>query len=167
MQGGDVFTVGQVPVFDGEKFAPGSNDALLSGYGGLAMNLTAGKVADATIINDWDAVTPLGGTALQMTPDPVTGIITVAQDGIYEVNFSCNISGLGNNVDYFFELLSTAGATTFGSHVVGSNNVSSQSTGFSLMVDGSAAGAIAIVAHSDADNGYDVVSMSLTVTRIG
>lgn len=165
LQGGEVFEIGNVPVYDGEKFAPGNNDALLNGFGGLVTSLTVGRVADASLINDWDAVMPLGGTPLQMTPDPVTGIIVVDQDGVYEVNFQCNIQGLGNNTDYFFQLISTSGATTFGSHVVGSNNVSSQSTGFSLTVAGTAAGQIAVAASGGGN--YDIVSASFSVTRVG
>ena len=167
LQGGEVFTVGQVPVFDGSKFVPGINEVLVLGYGGLVEGLSAGRVADGSIMADWDGVMPLGGTALQMTPDPVTGIITVDQTAIYQVDWQCNIANLANNQDYFFELVGTGGATGFGTHVVGSNNVSSQSSGFSLMLAGTAAGQIAVTADSIADSSFDVVSMSFTVNRIG
>jgi hypothetical protein len=167
LQGGGVFSVNEVPVFDGEKFAPGSQTALLHGYGGLATNGSVAEVADGTLIDGWDTATPLGGTPLQMTPDPVTGVVTVDQDGVYQVDFSCNVSALANNQDYFFQLISTSGASGFGSHIVGSNNVSSQSTSFSLTMSGTATGQVGVSAHSTGDLTYTIVSMSLTVTRIG
>ena len=167
IQGGEVFSVDEVPVWDGEKFAPGSNSALLSGYGGLVKTLEAGIVADGSVISNWDAVMPLAGTPLQMTPDPVTGIITVDQIGIYQIDFQCNIATLANNQDYFFELVVGLGATGFGTHVVGSNNLSSQSTGFSLLSAGTVGGQMAVTADNAGSNTFDAISVSFTCTRIG
>jgi len=167
LQGGDVFNVGEIPVFDGEKFAPGVNVALVLGYGGLAVASSVLRVADGTLIADWDVVMPLSSVPLQMTPDPVTGIITVDQAGVYQIDFQCNIQNMDNNKDYFFELIDTNGTTGLGSHIVGSNNVSSQSTGFTLMTTGAAAGQIAIGSNSLDNSGYDIVSMTFICTRIG
>jgi len=167
MQGGEVFGVDDVPVWDGSKFVPGTNDALANAYGGLVTALSVGRTADGSLIDDWDVVTPLGGTPLQVTPVIATGVVTVAIDGVYQVSFSINASNLVNNENYFFELTSSGGPTGFGSHIEGSNNVNSQSTGFDLMVDGSAGGAIGVLAHSDSNSGFDIVSSSFSVTRIG
>ena len=167
MQGGDVFNVDQVPVWDGEKFAPGSNSALLLGYGGLTTVLSAGHVADGSIIDDWDAVMPLGGVPLQMTPDPVTGLITVDQDGIYQVDFNIGLTSLANNIGYVFTLVLGGVDTNFGCAVGGSNNVSEQTTGFTLQVSGSVGGTVGVDATAPAGQGFDIVNGTLTVTRIG
>ncbi len=167
LQGGDVFSVGEIPVFDGAKFAPGINAALVLGFGGLVKTLEVGIVANGDIIADWDAVMPLGGSALQMTPNPTLGIITVDQQAIYQIDWQANLASLTNNQDYFFELVVGGIPTTFGTHIVGSNNVSSQSSGFSLMAAGDVAGTLAVTADNAGSNTFDVVSMSLTCTRIG
>lgn len=167
LQGGNVFSVGQVPVYDGDKFVPGVNQVLVLGYGGLIDSLSVARIADGSIMDAWDAVMPLGDTPLQMTPDAVTGIITVDQDGVYDVQFQGNFVNLVNNQDYFFELIDGAGPTGVGANIVGSNNVSSQSTGFNIMIPGTVGGQIAISAANIGDNLFDVVSMTFTVTRIG
>lgn len=165
MQGGEVFEIGNVPVFDGDKFAPGSNSALLNGFGGLVSGLSLGHVADGGLIDDWDGVTPIGGVPLQVTVNAATGVLTVDQAGVYDIKFQCNVSSLANNQDYFFELLTDAGLTGFGTHVVGSNNVSSQSTGFVMQIVGEADGQVGVVVSGG--SGYDIVSASFSVTRVG
>ena len=165
LQGGNVFQVGNVPVFDGEKFAPGNNDALLNGFGGLITALSVGYLADGSLIDDWDAVMPLLDVPLQVTVDAATGVLTVDQDGIYIVDFQCNVTNLANNQDYFFQLLTSAGLTGFGSHISGSNNVNSQSTGFTIQVAGTAGGQLGVVVSGG--SAYDIVSASFSVTRIG
>lgn len=169
MQGGDVFTTNTVPVYDGEKFAPGAPAALLNGFGGLAIQGSDARTADGTAINDWDAVMPLnGGTPLQMTPNATTGIITLDQAGTYEASLTFSIQGMANNRDYFFELQTAAGATGYGVSIVGSNNVTSQSGGFSLQANSLAGGSFSILANSQGNSDpYTIVSMSLSCKRIG
>lgn len=167
LQGGGVFSSGEVPVFDGEKFVPGINQVLVLGYGGLALGESLLHTADGSIIDNWGNAMPLGGVPQQMTPDPVTGIITVNQDGVYDLAWTANLAGLANNEDYFFELVVSGGPTGFGTHIVGSNNVSSQSGGFSLMVQGSVGSELAVTADNLTDSTFDIVSMSLTCSRIG
>ena len=167
MQGGEVFGVDSVPVWDGTKFAPGTNDALLLGYGGLTTVLSAGHVADGSLIDDWDAIMPLGAVPLQVTPDPVTGIIAISQAGIYEIDFNIGLTNLANNIGYVFTLVTEGGSTNFGCAVGGSNNVSEQTTGFSLQVVGTSGGLVAVDATAPAGQGFDVVNATFTVKRIG
>jgi hypothetical protein len=162
----ETFSVDNIAVFDGTKFAPGTDSGLLLANGGLAENLSLGRVADGSVIADWDAITPLNGTPVQTTPDPATGVITVAQAGTYHVSFNCSIQGLTNNQDYYFELYISGGATGYGTHIVGSNNVSAQSSGFSITADGPAGSAVAVVASNASNSTYDIVSMSFMVNRI-
>ena len=166
MQGGEVFGVDDVPVWDGAKFSPGTNSALLNAYGGLVTTLSAGHIADGSILDFWDAVTPLGGVPLQTTPVAATGVITTAISGTWEIKFECNVAGLTNNQDYFFQLTAPSGDTGFGTHVVGSNNVSSQSTGFVITLT-APAGAVAVVVSNSGNNPFDIVSGTLSVNRIG
>lgn len=168
LQGGNVFNVGTVPVFDGEKFVPGINEVLVLGYGGLVTEGSIAEVADGALVDSWGASMPLDGIPLQMTVDTGAGTITVLQDGVYEINFSFNVTDLANNQDYFFELVgSISGDSGFGTHVVGSNNVSSQSGSFTVLADASNGNAVGIRASSTGDQLYTIISMSFTVKRIG
>ena len=167
MQGGEVFNIDNVPVWDGEKFAPGSNSALLLGYGGLAVALSVGHVADGAIIDDWGAVSPFGGVPLQVTPVAATGIITVGQSGVYEINFQLNAANLANNISYIYTAVLNGISTNFGCAIAGSNNVSEQSSGFTMLVDATAADTIAVDATAPAAQTFDVVNASLTVKRVG
>ena len=166
MQGGLVYEVDQVPVWDGSKFAPGSNSALLLGFGGLATSSSAGHLADGSIIDDWDAITPLGGTPLQVTPN-LNGNILIAQAGIYEVGFNIGLSNLDNNISYVFLLVVDGVPQAFGAAVAGSNNVTEQATGFTLQSSISAGVNVAVNANSPADQGFDIVNATFTVRRIG
>lgn len=167
LQGGNVFGVDSVPVWDGEKFAPGTNSALLLGYGGLAVALSAAHVADGSIIDDWSVTSPIGGTPLQTTPDITTGNILIAQAGVYSVGFALNAADLANNVSYVFTLVIDGVSTDFGCALAGSNNVSEQSTGFSLMVEVAAGVNVAVDATAPASQTFDIVNASFTVKRIG
>jgi len=166
LQGGNVFQVDDVPIFDGEKFIPGTTSAIARGYGGLASTASAGYIADGSTIDNWDQATPLGGTPLQVAPNVAAGVIITAVDGTWDINFQCNITSLANNEDYFFELSGPGGGTGFGTHVVGSNNVSSQSTGFVLQIT-APAGAFGVTAFNVGSNTFDIISASLSLTRIG
>ncbi len=166
-QTGEVFSVDDIPTFDGEKFVPGSNTGLAHGYGGLAIEGSIVYTADGSLIDNWTQVMPIAGTPLQTTPNATTGIITVDQTGTYIVNFTCNISALSNNADYIFVLFVAGGSTGFGTHVVGSNNLSSQTTSFSLQVDGAIGAQIAVSVDSIGNDNFTVISASLSVQRIG
>ena len=167
MQGGEVFNVDQVPVWDGAKFSPGTNSALLLAYGGLAVALSAGHTADGSLIDDWDAATPLFGVPLQTTPDIVTGNILIAQAGVYDIGFELNAAGLANNISYVFTLVINGVSTNFGCAIAGSNSVSEQSTGFSLMADIGSAINVAVDATAPASQSFDIINASFTVKRIG
>ena len=167
MQGGGVFGIDSVPVWDGEKFAPGTNSALLLGYGGLVTALSAGHTADGSLIDDWDALTPLNGVPLQTIPSIPTGDITVLQAGTYEISFNIGLSNLANNISYVFALVINGISTNFGCAVSGSNNLSEQTTGFTLQATIGAAIVIGVSATAPASQTFDVVNATLTVRRIG
>ena len=167
LQGGDVFGVGTIPVWDGEKFAPASNDGLLLGYGGLVTALSAGHTADGGLVDDWDATTPLNGVPLQTIPSVPTGDITILQAGTYEIAFNIGLANLANNISYLFELIINGISTNYGCAVSGSNNLSEQTTGFTLQATIGAAIVIGVSATAPASQTFDVVNATLTVKRIG
>ena len=167
MQGGDVFGVDSVPVWDGDKFAPGTNSALLLGYGGLAVALSAAHTADGSIIDNWDVTTPLFGVPLQTVPSVPTGNILISQSGVYDVGFEMNAANLSNNISYVFSLVINGVSTNFGCAIAGSNSVSEQSTGFFLLADISAGVNVAVDATAPASQTFDIVNASFTVKRIG
>lgn len=160
------FVVDTVPVYDGEKFVAGSQTGLANAYGGLAMNEVAGFVADGTALDGWEGVMPLGGSPVNVTPNASTGVIVVSQPGTYDVTFSANLGGLTNANSYFFELAGNGTGLGFGSIVVGSVQVDTQSTSFSLQVQAAGGGNISILV-TGAGAGFDVISASITVSRIG
>ncbi len=159
------FNLDAIPVFDGEKFVPGTQTGLALTYGGLAMNQNAGYTADGSVLAGWDGVMPINGTPLLTTPDPVTGLVTVNSDGVYTVEFNCQVANVTNGLTYFFELITAAGLSGFGGAIVGSNQVDSQSVSLSLQVQASAGGTEGVAVSGG--SGYDVIQSSLTVTRIG
>ena len=167
MQGGEVYGVDSVPVWDGTKFSPGTNSALLLGYGGLAVALSAGHTADGSIIDNWDAVTPLFGVPLQTIPSAPTGNILISQAGVYDVGFELNAANLTNNVSYVYTLVINGVSTNFGCAIAGSNNVSEQSSGFALMAQIGAGVNVAVDATAPASQSFDIVNASFTVKRIG
>lgn len=159
------FVVDTVPVYDGEKFVAGSQTGLANAYGGLAMNSVSGFSADGTPLDRWTAVTPANGSPVNVTPNASTGIIDIAQAGTYEITFSSNLSALINAATYFFELYTDAGASGFGSVVIGSNQVDTQSTSFSLQATADAGSALAV--YVSGGSGFDIISASISVSRIG
>jgi hypothetical protein len=166
MQGGEVFGVDDVPAWDGGKFAPASNSALLYSYGGLSDGAGQVIAADGTAIGNWDAVMPVDGTPQQMTVDAVAGTLGALLDGTYEVSFSLNCTGLTNAIDYDFFLSRDGIATGVVARITGSNQVDSQSTSFTAMITGAAGGFVSILAVGGGNN-FTVGSMSLSAKRIG
>jgi hypothetical protein len=159
--------VDNVPAWDGEKFAPASNSALLLGYGGLVTTASLGHIADGSVIDDWEEITPLLGTPLQTTPDPVTGLVTIVQAGVYRVDFSGTFTGMFNNESYNIVLQVNGGNLAFGAVIDASNNVSSQTASFNLMAQATGGGTVGVAVENAGSSGYDVTTASLTVTRIG
>lgn len=159
------FVVDTVPVYDGEKFVAGSQTGLANAFGGLVMNQVSGFTADGTPLDRWTNVAPLNGTAVNVTPNASTGIVDIGQAGTYDVTFSANLGGLTNAATYFFELYSDAGASGFGALVIGSNQVDTQSTSFSIQATVEAGSALAI--YVSGGSGFDVISASVSVSRIG
>ena len=168
MQGGEVFGIDTVPVWDGEKFAPGTNSALLLAYGGLSSNLIAAVAADGSLIQNWDEATPLGGTPLQTVVDPVAGTVSVNQAGVYEVDFAANVAGLSNNQEYAFLLNVDGVDQAFGAIISGTNSVATAAVAFSLMVEAASTNIpLGVSVTNPGGNTYEIVTASLTVRRIG
>jgi hypothetical protein len=167
MQGGDVFSVGEVPVWDGAKFAPGVNAAIVLAFGGLVSTASAGHVADGSVINDWDAITPIGGSPLGVTPVAATGLITADVTGIYEISFDTNVGNLSNAVEYTFVYEIDGSPGPYGTIIKGSNNVEYQSAGFSLSIAVTAGQVVGVRATAPASETFDVISSTLSVSRIG
>jgi hypothetical protein len=166
MQGGEVFGVNDVPAWDGEKFAPATNSALLYSFGGLSDGAGQVITADGSEIGNWDAVLPVDGTPQQMTVDPVTGRLEALLSGTYEVTFAVNCTNLTNAQDYDFFMSRDGVATPVVARITGSNQVDSQSTSFNAMITGTAGGFVSILA-SGGGNNFTVGSMSFTAKRIG
>ena len=162
-----VWQLDNVPAWDGTKFAPASNSGLLLAYGGLATTEKPAADADGSVIDDWDEITPLLGTPLQMTPDPVTGLISAAQPGVYQIDFNANVNGLSNNQDYAFVLNVNGTNRDYGAFVAGSNNVSFANVSFSLSAQIPGGGTVGVAVINAGNNSYTVVSASLSVRRIG
>ena len=167
LQGGDVFGIDTVPAWDGEKFAPAANSALLLAYGGLVTAISAGHTADGGLVDDWDATTPLFGVPLQTIPSVPAGTITILQAGTYEISFNIGLANLSNNISYLFALVVNGVSTNFGSAVAGSNNLSEQTTGFTIQATIGAGIVIGVSATAPASQTFDVVNATLTVKRIG
>ena len=165
VQSGDVFSVDDVPVWDGTMFAPGTNSALLNAYGGLYEGPGAVIPADGTNIDTWSNVTPIGGTPKQVVVDAGLGTILVPQAGDYEIDFALNCGGLSNNQDYIFQVAVDSVSTSVGSIIVGSNQVDAQSTSFTITVTAVGGGVISIQASGGTT--FTVASMSFSVKRIG
>jgi hypothetical protein len=166
MQGGEVFGVDDVPAWDGEKFAPASNSALIYSFGGLSDGAGQVVTADGSEIGDWDTVMPVDGTPQQMTVDPVTGRLGALLSGTYEVIFALNCTGLTNAINYDFFLSRDGIATSIVARITGSNQVDSQSTSFTAMITGAAGGFVSILAVGGGAT-FTVGSMSLSAKRIG
>ena len=161
MQSGDVYGVDDVPVWDGEKFAPGTNSALLNAYGGLANSVGGPITADGTPMDDWDVITPLGGTPLQTTPNIVTGEILVAQSGVYDVTFSLDGLNFDNNIAYFFQLAADGVGLSFGGAITGSNQVTSQSISFELLSSIAAGVSVSVIVTAPASQTFDVLNSKI------
>ena len=168
MQGGEVWLTDQVPVWDGTKFAPGTNSALLLAYGGLTTNEGAVVAADGSLIQNWGAATPLNGTALQVTVDPVAGTLVVIPIGVYMVDFQCNVQGLVNNQEYEFRLNLDGVDTDYGAVISGTNSLSVGSASFSIMAETLGASIATGVSVTNAGgNTYQIVTASFNARRIG
>lgn len=159
--------VDEIPTWDGTKFAPGSSVGLLTAYGGLASSASAGYTADGSVIDDWDSTTPLAGSPKQTTPVIATGLITVVAAGVYQLNFSISVSNLTNNEEYLFQPVVDGTPLAFGAVINGSNNLSFQSTSFTLPAQIASGLEIGIGVTNGSSNTYDIVSASLSITRIG
>jgi hypothetical protein len=166
MQGGEAFGVDDVPAWDGTKFAPAANSALLYSYGGLVDGAGQVITADGSEIGNWAEVLPVDGVPQEMTVNPVTGRLEALLDGTYEVSFALNCTGLTNAVDYDFFLSRDGIATPVVARITGSNQVDSQSTSFNAMITGAAGGFASILAVGGG-NTFTVGSMSFTAKRIG
>lgn len=162
-----IWQLDNVPAWDGEKFSPASNSGLLLAYGGLATTEKPAAAADGSVIDDWDDITPLLGTPLQMTVDPVTGLISAAQPGVYQIDFAANVNGLNNNQTYSFVLNVNGTNRNYGAIVSGSNNVSYANVSFSLSAQIAGGGTVGVGVINAGNNNYTVVSASLSVRRIG
>jgi hypothetical protein len=123
--------------------------------------------ADGSLITDWDDVTPLLGTPLQMTADTAAGTLSAAQPGVYQVDFSANVNGLSNNQTYEFRLNVNGTNRDYGAIVSGSNNVSYANVSFSLSAQIPGGGTVGVGVVNTGNNNYTVVSASLSVRRIG
>lgn len=168
MQGGEVFGIDAVPVWDGEKFAPGTNSALLLAYGGLSTNSIAAVAADGSLIQNWDEVTPLGGTPLQTVVDPVAGTVAVNQTGVYQIDFSANVAGLANNQEYTFLLNIDGIDKNFGATISGTNSVETATVAFSIMSEAASTDIpIGVSVTNAGSSTYEIVTASLAVRRIG
>ena len=167
MQGGSSFSTDDIPVWDGEKFAPGTSSGLVNSYGGLGDGDDVVLSADGSNIQNWDEVLPLGGTPKQLIIDPVAGTIELTITGDYEVGFNINASALSNGVPYDFFLAVNGVPTFLYGEIVGSNQVQSQSTGFLLMFAGNAGSVLSIQPTAPAGENYTTRSMTFGVTRIG
>ena len=167
MQGEEVFAVDDVPVWDGEKFAPGTSSGLVNSYGGLADGDDVILSADGSNIQNWDEILPLNGTPKQLTIDAVAGTITLLQAGDYEVSFAINASDLVNGVPYDFFLALDGVPTFLFAEIVGSNQVQSQSTAFSLMTVGNIGSVLSMQPTAPAGQNYTTRSMTFSVKRIG
>ena len=164
VQNGDVFGVSDVPAWDGTKFVPASNSALIYAYGGLLIGNDTTKSADGSVIAGWGIAQPT--VPVQTTPDIVSGGITVALSGVYEINFTINCIDLTNNQEYLFSLTNGVITTDILAAMVGSNQVTSQTTSFSALFDGNAGGAIGVICDGGSQD-YTVIAASFTAKRIG
>ena len=164
VQNGDVFSVSDVPAWDGSKFVPASNSALIYAYGGLLIGNGTTKSADGSVIAGWDSIQP--NTPVQTTPDTVSGSISVALAGVYEVNFTIDCVDLQNNQDYLFYL--TNGVVTSGviAAMEGTTQIESQTTSFNALIDAGAGGLFGVICDGGSQD-YTVVTATLTVKRIG
>ena len=164
VQNGDVFSVSDVPAWDGSKFVPASNSALIYAYGGLLIGNGTTKTADGSVIAGWDSIHP--DTPVQTTPDIVSGDITVALAGVYEVNFTINCIDLTNAQNYLFYLTNGVITTDIVASIVGSNQVDSQTTSFTGLMDAAAGGVIGVTCDGGSQ-AYTVVAATTAVKRIG
>ena len=168
MQGGDIWSVDSVPAWDGTKFAPAANSGLLMAFGGLATNGLLAVPADGSLIQNWDEVTPLGGTPLQTIVDDVAGTIAVEQVGVYQIDFNANVAGLVNNQEYSFLLNVDGVDRAYGAIISGTNSLEVGSLGFSLMLEASNTGVLLGVSVTNGGgNDYEIVTASFAVRRIG
>jgi hypothetical protein len=165
MQGGEVWNVDNVPAWDGEKFAPATNSALLNAYGGLYEPAGAVIAADGTNIDGWDTITPVGGVPKQVIVDALLGTIQILQAGDYGVSFALNCGALTNSQDYDFLVAIDGIASVLGSRITGSNQVDAQSTGFDITFSASGGGILSIQASGGTT--FTVGSMSFGIKRIG
>jgi hypothetical protein len=161
------FVIGDAAVWDGEKFSPAVTTASVRAYGGLASNTGSSHIADGSIINDWDAVLPAGGTPLNTTPDPATGLVNLDLAGTYDVAFSATLTGMANNQEYRMVLYYNGAPRDFGGIIVGSNNIGFQNVSFALSATLAANDSIGVVAQNAGSSAFDVTAGSLSITRIG
>jgi hypothetical protein len=162
-----VWAQDEVPTWDGTKFVPGSSVALLTAYGGLASDVSISHTADGSVVNDWDEVTPLNGTPEQTTPNAVTGTITVDVSGVFAISVTLTLSNLANNQDYVIEGELNGTPMDYAGVIRGSNNVFSQSSSFALLSNITAGDVFAITITNGSSSTYDIVSASISITRIG
>lgn len=161
------WNVEDVPAWDGEKFSPSTTTGLLTGYGGLTSEISTGHIADGSPLDDWTVVTPLLGTPNQVIPKPITGFVEIPVAGVYKIDFNCDLANLANGQRYLLHLAVDGLSTLYGAVIDGSNQVSTQSASFSLLVESARDSTISIVVDNAGNNTYDVISASLNVTRVG
>lgn len=162
-----VWSPTNVPAWDGTKFVPAAGTGLFVAYGGLASNGIPATAADGSLIQNWDQVMPIGGTPLQLTVDAVAGTVTIAQDGVYQIDFGANVTGLVNNQEYAFQLAVNGTPQSWGAIISGSNTAATGSVQFSLQFAATAAQALGVAVTNGASSLYEIVSSSLSVRRIG
>ena len=160
------FTLDDVPIWDGEKFVPGSTSGLAKAFGGLVTGVGGTIIADGTLIEDWDATMPIGGTPLNTTPNIATGEILIQTLGTYEVSFSLDGANFSNGVTYLFELADGGVGIGFGSGIVGSNQVTSQIATFNILIDIGAGVNVGVLAAAAGNPVFDVINATLSVKRI-
>jgi len=167
MQAGEVFSVDDVPAWDGEKFAPAANSALLNAYGGLGDGTDIVLSADGTNIENWDIILPLGGSPKQVNVDDVAGTLEVLLEGDYDIGFTISCDTLVNGVSYDFFLARNGAPTLLFAEILGSNQVQSQSTGFIVMVHALANDVFSIQPTAVGNVNFTTKSISFSLARLG
>lgn len=163
-----VWNLDSVPAWDGEKFGPSANSGLLMAFGGLTSNVKAATAADGSLIQNWDAVTPLGGLPLQTVVNDVAGTVSADQAGVYQIDFSSNVAGLTNNQEYAFLLNVDGVDQAYGAVISGTNSVATATVAFSLMLQANTTNLpLGVSVTNGGSNTYEIVTASLTVRRIG
>ena len=161
------FPVDSIPVFDGEKFVPGSATSLALGYGGLVLTALTGFVANGDI-KPWNDLTPFFGVPSRVSASIADGTISGDNTGVYEIKFTANCTNLVNGVDYDFRVAVNGVPAAFGARIQGAIQIPAQTVAFTVQVRLLPSEPLSVQCTTvSGTNTLDINSATFTVTRIG